>query len=228
MMLKRLATLGCAAILAVALSPVWSSAISVPGTSNPWLAGMPNGTISSFGDSAPGQSPVLATGLNLGLGGSLNFSVTGSVSNGPCCALLGPDGGSLESHLGGAENGIADVTAPLNALLGVFLDNTQPDSSGAPTSLDFTGGTSFPSLAPSLKQVFFIGDGLTGTGSGSVQSFVIPTGATRLFLGTMDGFEWNNNFGSFEVTTNQVPEPNSLLLIFASFMVMRIRKIFFR
>ena len=55
-----------------------------------------------------------------------------------------------------------------------------------------------PVLSPDLKQVFFMGDGLT---SGSaVQEIVAPVGATRLYLGTMDGFEWSNNTGAFEVT----------------------------
>ncbi len=33
--------------------------INVPATSNPYLAGMPNGTKARIGDSAPQQSPVL-------------------------------------------------------------------------------------------------------------------------------------------------------------------------
>jgi hypothetical protein len=87
---------------------------------------------------------------------------------------------------------------PIDALVGVFLDASQPDSSAAPSSLDFTS-TSFTTLSPQLKQAFFIGDGLTGTGSGSPQTFVVPAGATRLFLGTSDGFGWFNNSGSFSV-----------------------------
>src|SRR5437867_3772803 len=37
--------------------------ISVPGTADLWLAGMPDGSTASFGDSAPGQSPVLVVGI---------------------------------------------------------------------------------------------------------------------------------------------------------------------
>lgn len=223
-MMLRFATLTCAAVFAVALSPAVSSAISVPGTSDPWLAGMPDGSTASSGDVAPDQSPVLATGIDLGLGGYLNFSASGTVSEGPCCAYVGPDGGPIIAHYDGAQNGISDLSAPQNALLGVFLDDNQPDLSAAPTGLDFTGGIDFSTLSPLLKQVFFIGDGLTGTGSGSVQNFVIPTGATRLFLGTMDGVQWSNNSGGFDVTIDQVPEPSSLLLVFAGFMAVRFRK----
>ena len=200
------------AVAVVVLIPLSALAISisVPGTSDPWLAGMPNGSTASLGDTAPDQSPVLVLGLNLGSGVFLTFNVSGAVSNGPCCALVGPDGGGFISHTTGAENGIADATAPINALVGVFLDNNQPDLTPPPSSLDFGSiGLGFPSLSPGLKQVFFIGDGLTGTGSGATQEFFIPAGATRLFLGTMDGFEWSNNLGSFDVT---VPEPSALLL----------------
>ena len=40
----------------------------------------------------------------------------------------------------------------------------------------------------------------TGTGTGTTQTFIVPAGATRLFLGTSDGFGWFNNSGSFAVT----------------------------
>ena len=39
----------------------------------------------------------------------------------------------------------------------------------------------------SFDQSFFVGDGLTGTGTGTVQRFVIPEGATALYLGFADG-----------------------------------------
>lgn len=219
-MSKRFVPLALVAAFVIVLTPVLSYAINIPGTSDPWLAAMPNGSTASINDSAPGQSPVFITELNLSLGGALFFSVSGAVSNGPCCLPIGPDGGAIFYHGTGVENGISDIVAPINALIGLFLDASQPDTSPAPSALDFSIlGTAFSSLAPALKQVFFIGDGLTGTGSGSIQNFIIPTGATRLFLGTMDGFEWNNNIGSFDVTTPifnvtaiQVSEPNPVLL----------------
>jgi hypothetical protein len=186
----------------------------VPGTSDPWLAGMPAGSTASGTDSAPAQSPVEIIGLPIALGGTLRFTATGAVSN-TCCDPVGPDGAQFVPHDAGAQNGIANVVAPLNSLVGVFLGAGQPDSSAAPPALDFSAlGTAFSSLAPGLKQVFFIGDGLTGTGSGSPQSFTIPAGATRLFLGTMDGFEWSNNTGEFtvEVTQKAVPEPATALV----------------
>jgi len=208
--------------LAVLLTGVVSaSTILVPGTSDIWLAGMLNGATASIDDFAPGQSPVLVTGFTLTAGGTLTFSATGGVINTPSCppSCNGPDGGSFYVHLTGAENGIANVTAPINSVMGIFLDASQPNLSAAPSALNFsTGlGINYLTLSPGLKQPFFIGDGLT---SGSVQqTIVIPVGATRLFLGTMDGYEWRNNSGSFSVTVTQPPsdvpspEPASLSLL---------------
>ncbi len=41
-------------------------------------------------------------------------------------------------------------------------------------------------MSPKIGQVFFIGDGLTGTGSGAVQVFSVPATATHLYLGYVD------------------------------------------
>ena len=100
-------------------------------------------------------------------------------------------------------------------LAGVFLTDAAP-SGTAPASLDFSStamGRSFSVLAPELQQTFYIGDGLTGTGSGSVQSFLVPDAATRLFLGFVDGSYfvggpdyYDNNVGSFAATFEVVPE----------------------
>jgi hypothetical protein len=203
--------------------------VTVPGISDPWLAGMPNGSTASVDDSAPAQSPVLVA-LALVPGTPLTFSATGGVSNTPGCNLITlagcdpPDGSALISHLTGAENGIATVTAPLNSLVGVFLANTQPSLTVAPAGLDFSViGLNFTTLAPSLKQVFFIGDGTTSTAV--VQKFTVPAGATRLFLGTMDGFEWSNNSGQFVVTVTGVPEPGTFVLLIVGVLGFLVRRI---
>jgi hypothetical protein len=37
-----------------------------------------------------------------------------------------------------------------------------------------------------------------------VQTFKVPAGATRLFLGPMDGYQWSNNAGSFTAAVSVV------------------------
>jgi len=183
--------------------------VTVPGTSNPYLAGLPNGSSCCSGDTAPAQSPAQVTGLTLTPGSSLTFSATGGVDFAGGAPATGPDGGSFFST--SSSSGISGGTWPTNALIGVFLDNSLPTSSAAPGDLDFsTGvGTGFTTLSPALKQAFFIGDGRTGTGAGTTQTFVVPAGATRLYLGASDGFGWFNNSGAFSVTVSAAAAPPS-------------------
>jgi hypothetical protein len=156
---------------------------TVPGTSNPWLAGLPNGTTDNCCDSAPAESPVLVTGIPVTAGTFLRFTATGTVMNGPALPPTGPDGDPTQPITIAPHNGLSGVSGlNLNSLVGVFLGPDQPDLTPSPTS--------GPNNAPALKQVFLIGS----------QNIVqVPVGATRLFLGTMDGFQWSNNGGSFTV-----------------------------
>ena len=64
-----------------------TATVDVPGTADPWLAGMPSGATASGGDVAPTQSPVLVSALTVSAGARLSFSATG--------------GTSLDSHGGG-------------------------------------------------------------------------------------------------------------------------------
>jgi hypothetical protein len=96
-------------------------------------------------------------------------------------------------------NGIANISAPRCALLGVFLDDNVPKPSSPPGGLNFSIATERDSLTlrPALRQPFFIGSGRTS--ASAVKQFIAPPGATRLFLGTMDDFQWANDVGSFKV-----------------------------
>jgi len=106
-------------------------------------------------------------------------------------------------------------------LSGVFTSGSVPQAP-APAALNFSGsfggsplGTAFASLSPLLNQTFYVGDGLTGTGTGATQAFAVPDGATHLYLGIVDGGYfvgapdyYDNNRGSFAVQgTVAVPEP---------------------
>lgn len=116
--------------------------MGVPGISDIWLAGQPNGTVLNGGfpgsDVAPTNSPVLATtGLNLAAGSYLTFTASGSTDyNG--CASPTPDGGLPcgAAPIPGAF-GVSGYNGPVNALVGVFLDASVP-AGAAPPALDFS------------------------------------------------------------------------------------------
>lgn len=194
-------------------------------TANPFLAGMPAGTLASPnnphnspdfagypGTSTPRQSPE-AVNLPLKEGQKLTFdSIDGLARHDPNLAYYNPDGqmDDISHNTAGSEHGIADVTAPINALVGLFLGDDQPDKTTTPKSLDFSTEKSrdFDTLSPQIKQIFFIGDGLNS--KNKQQEFVVPKGATRLFLATWDFYEWNNNFGS---RTVKVARPEQIILV---------------
>ena len=190
----------------------------VPGTSNPFLAGMPNGSTCCSGDPARrGNLRFTLAPSPLGKPSRSRTSPAASVSA-AVHPTTPPDGGSrfgTPPNEGGLTS-INDIAGfhrmPVDALLGVFLGPGLPTSNPAPGLLNFRDhgvarfgtqvGTHFVTLSPELQQIFFIGDGLTGTGSGSVQTFIAPAGATRLYLGVADGYGWANNSGAFDVCVN--------------------------
>lgn len=183
-------------------TPTVLATLVVPGKANPWLAGVPEGGTASGGDQAPAQSPVLVPNVVPGM--RLSFAATGGVQFQASPPAASPDG-DVGGGTHAAENGISGSTTPWNSMLGVFLGPEDPRESAAPPStLNFLSGqnpgTSFSTLAPAKKQIFFIGDGKTGTGVGETQIFTVPEGATRLYLGTSDGSGWYNNVGEIEVT----------------------------
>jgi hypothetical protein len=117
-----------ASAAALAQAPVpFRLSVTVPATSNPYLAGMPDGAIAINGKRAPQQSPVL---IKLPPGAKeVTFAASGGVDHQPGCPTHcdSPDGGPiLTEHLRGAEHGISDVSAPFNALIGLFLSDDAP------------------------------------------------------------------------------------------------------
>jgi hypothetical protein len=189
------------------------------GSGNPWLAGMPDGSTDNGSDLAPDQSPRRVLVVDVSGLSTIGFSATGGANIVPGCPVpasfpecLPPDGdpndvGPHTATPDGASNGIGNLVGPYAALVGVFLDGAQPDSSPAPPGLDFSSsglGKDFIQLYPSLKQPFFIGDG--STSALQTQVFHVPPGATRLYLGVHDGTGWFNNSGQLEVEI--IPNPS--------------------
>jgi hypothetical protein len=215
------AALGMASLAAQAVT------VSVDGNSNPNLAGRAVGYACCSGDSVPNEAPVLVSGLTLTAGQALTFMVSGQVSYyGGGTSGDNPDGtvyNGFPSNYGDGITAPSDVNR-IDALVGVFLTDTDPTGTTSPAALSLAGGLDFPSLSPLIGQIFFIGNGLTGdtaTGDhgGQAQQFWVPTGATRLYLGTSDGYGWYNNTGAFTVEVTAVPEPSSIALVLAGLAV---------
>jgi Flp pilus assembly protein TadG len=196
---------------------------------NPWLSGMPNGSVSkSFRTNASewdyagtgandASSPAMLSmsALSISPGATILFDgVTGAADFGGGTAVGDADGdGTRVVTLGSPTfnnytyftspmNGMSNIKAPINSMMAVFLSDDVPTSGSTPSPLDFSTASSrdFTSLSPQLKQVFFVGDGRRS--NGEAQQFVVPAGATRLFIGNMDGWQWNNNSGGYNATIN--------------------------
>lgn len=191
--------------------------VKVKGTSNPWLAGMPNGSTAgrcqsrvwkgtdiNIYDEAPKASP-RKVDIPLKAGRFLIFTrAEGLVAMGD--SRFSPEGKvdsimnlEQDQYSPGEINGLSSVTAPARSLIGVFLGAEPPDKSSAPHSLffDTLESRNYEELKPKLKQAFFIGDGQND--KRIKQKVFVPNGATSLFLGTMDSCFWTDNGGSFNV-----------------------------
>jgi hypothetical protein len=86
-------------------------------------------------------------------------------------------------------NAISGISVNAAAYLsGVFVNTNHTVSSMMmPPALDYTqSGTQFMNFAPHRGMLFFIGDGLTGDGTGETQRFWVPPHANKLFLGVAD------------------------------------------
>lgn len=150
-----------------------------------------------------GRLPALLT-LAPG-GGHVTFSDVKGVSGCAGDATTPADGGDCVSPdtIIAAADGISGIIDHQHSLFmtGVFLGAAQP-SGDAPPSLDFSTGAlgeGFAELSPKLAQTFFIGDGRTP--AGATQRFVIPEGATRLFVGFADAPFFQGGPGAYDDNT---------------------------
>jgi len=189
---------------------------TISSQSDLWLAGMPNGSEASDDDYAPSQSPPMV--MNVTPGTVLTFtSVSGSVKHDPTLSSDGPNGNTSQIYSHNCDdpldepavqNGVGNIDAPIDSLIGLFLTSNAPNTQTAPSvtpnystqaERDVVNTTGLVTQEP-----FFIGTGTTS--GGTTKTFVVPPGATRLYLGTMDGHQWNNNSGSFTATINQLQQ----------------------
>jgi hypothetical protein len=230
-------TSGLGGGVAIAGSSSSTTAVTVLGTAAIFLAGRTDVTIPAPGAPLPPGYPLVRTTgpsaetfpvqLAASSGESFQFSnASGSVNTNytNSYAIAGPDGTTVQGETLNSVGGISGYNGDIAPLVGVFLTDSDPENLTAPSTLNFStpASRSFLTLSPALDQVFYIGDGLTGTGTGTTQTFDAPAGATRLFLGVPDGadFEdtpgtYDDNTGSFSVTVTgtTVPEPSSAGLV---------------
>jgi hypothetical protein len=194
--------------------------VTVPATANIFGAG--HSTPPDPGGGGAGTLPVAIDLPPIAAGQSLTFSdVTGALS---CIGadMYGPDGSGATGVTNiGSYGGISSATIPAGgcalSLVGVFTDGSEPLPPEPDEQWDFSTagvGTAFASFSPHLRRVFFIGDGLTGTGTGQQQQFTVPGTATKLFLGFMDAQNLNaapgwygDNSGSASATVTAIASP---------------------
>jgi hypothetical protein len=178
--------------------------LTVPATADIYAAGLQVPPAVSCGDNPDADGESLPPGIAVSGGSVVTFSsVTGGVKcvdyvnenppEGPCFS------GDMGTHLlsSGGISGIVDGQSNM-FLSGVFT-NESARSASAPDSLDFSAGAlghDFVLLSPGLQQQFFIGDGLTS--AGVLQQFIAPAGATTLYLGFADGYNFNGTPGCYQ------------------------------
>ena len=216
--MRSILFLGLLALATPALAA--PTTLTIPGTADLFLASQPAGTtiVGFFGSDTAAANAPIQYGVTAGT--ALSFTASGSTTvDGNCFA--GPDGGCYTDESGfspAPANGT--YKGPANALYGVFLGSGTTDISTGPATLDYTvaANRSRASYAPALGTIFYIGDGLTGTGSGAAQRFLAPTGATELYLAAADSYGASfNNGGGLTVTVGPAaiatPEPAALALL---------------
>ncbi|QGJ72143.1 Hypothetical protein PBC10988_38590 [Planctomycetales bacterium 10988] len=140
-----------------------------------------------------------------GFGSDISISAVGLWYSNPGALPSGPDGfASVTSTDGIYDNfGISGLTANLNSLIGVFVDDSGPDAMSTPAWL--TQGIDDMTM-PLLNQAFVIGSLL--------EHLQVPVGATKLYLGLHENRQWSHNGGSVVATiqANTVPVPSSLVI----------------
>jgi len=117
-----------------------------------------------------------------------------------------PDGRAIVAWPLDAESydGIAGVEAGVQGFLAaVFLGPLEPQDP-SPSRLDFrSGGRNFRFLDPGLERTFFVGDGLGGGINMVPQTFIVPSGATRLYLGFHECPQWAGLPGHYQDNTGE-------------------------
>ena len=131
-------------------------------------------------------------------------STSGAIRYSPVLPFYGADGTNNPLSAAPDWGGLAGHRLDhIRVLSAVVLDNSEPVD--PPPLKLLADSLTFTQLAPGLRQIFPLGDGLTGTAAGDTQRFVLPDEATRLYLGFIDSYSgtmpgwYSDNSGSLTV-----------------------------
>jgi hypothetical protein len=173
------------ALAILAASAASSRTVVVDGTDAVYGAGLTGNGVST--------APV-SVSFARGAGQFLRFSsVTGATN---CCSQApnsGPDGTFSGGTNVTALNGLSGISGPSQMFLAaVFINsNKLPVAGNEPASRSYdVADIARRKFRTRTNQVFFIGDGLTGTGTGTAQKFVIPKFADTVLFGFVDSFSF--------------------------------------
>jgi len=211
-MKNKILTIFVVCLIFLAASPAMADVTvtgDVPGTACPFFAGTstwlpppPWNHSDYYGDlDHPFTSPPY---FDVSVFGGTNLSITATGTWGHSeWTQSGPEGyGSAWTEPQYEAFGISALNnAPLNTLVGVFLTDAPLDPISLPARLDYNTSDM---TSPLLQQTFAVGAGL--------YNIAIPSGATRLFGGLNNGYEWGDNVGEVFVTITPVPAPGAILL----------------
>lgn len=134
--------------------------------------------------------------------GATTMAVTGTAGTVKPVPASGGSGASGESGWAtdvSSHNGISGIVHRTKGLflVGVFLTDETPLEGEHPERLGFTDNEDFAELAPEIAQTFFIGDGVGHT-------VIVPSGATRLFLGFADANQFQGDPGYYGNNSGQL------------------------
>ncbi|MDQ6698891.1 MAG: hypothetical protein M3Z36_01745 [Acidobacteriota bacterium] len=183
--------------------------VQVPGSAQIFLAGIDNGGFirTSIGtDTAPQNSPAFVD-FPLRPGQAVQIIASGAVrlfGGAAQSGSVGPNGSDTELWNGSQSpvcftgTCIGMIWAPRGALVGIFLG--EPNTGGKTFANFLSAAADVPVQQPLPWQPFLVGDGRTP--EGLTRSYIVPRGATKLYLGIL-GEPVSGNTGSLTATVTQ-------------------------
>lgn len=180
------------ALAGFTMSASAATSITIPGTANPFLAGAAAGNYITYNGPNIDANTDYATAnspVSLAVLGGSMITISNVVNNGMGNCPGCSGPGGLIGVSPFTAHGFTELLSPYASL----QLNTLVGAFNGPN-----GGT-----------LFSIGAG---------GNFLVPTGSTQFYLGTVDGYQWNDNVGNFTALfSSAVPEPATWALFIMGF-----------